>query len=257
MLTRAAVKRRHTDAQVARVVVGHAVESETDNSENVTAFDSYAKLNNIIERTYHCVVDKKKKKKLSHSSRTKDLPADWEDLDTYKYSEYPETGISAQQHVPQAIPGPAARAVQPSRDARSREAIRRAARARAERSPGAEPEIERSRAERGATPPSRLRVAARRLISAAERRFPWLATRVQEPSLDIERSRDTSPKQAIARSRRRSASVLLAAILITAVGGVASVYLNRTDPTLDAAANARESLAEAIRASFSMMAARS
>ena len=32
MLTRAAVKRRHTDAQVARVVVGHAVESETDNS---------------------------------------------------------------------------------------------------------------------------------------------------------------------------------------------------------------------------------
>jgi hypothetical protein len=42
--------------------------------------------------------------------------------------------------------------------------------------------------------------------------------------------------------------VLLAAILITAVGGVASVYLNRTDPTLDAAANARESLAEATRA---------
>jgi hypothetical protein len=144
--------------------------------------------------------------------------------------------------------GPAARAVQPSRDARSREAIRRAARARAERSPGAEPEIERSRAERGATPPSRLRVAAKRLTSAAERRFPWLATRVQEPSLDIERSRATSPKQAIARSRRRSASVLLAAILITAVGGVASVYLNRTDPTLDAAANARESLAEATRA---------
>ena len=144
--------------------------------------------------------------------------------------------------------GPAARVVQPSRDARSREAIRRAARARAERSPGAEPEIERSRAERGATPPSRLRVAAKRLTSAAERRFPWLATRVQEPSLDIERSRDTSPKQAIARSRRRSASVLLAAILITAVGGVASVYLNRTDPTLDAAANARESLAEATRA---------
>ncbi len=144
--------------------------------------------------------------------------------------------------------GPAARVVQPSRDARSREAIRRAARARAERSPGAEPEIEHSRAERGAAPPSRLRIAAKRLTSAAERRFPWLATRAQEPSLDIERSRDTSPKQAIARSRRRSANVLLAAILITAVGGVASVYLNRTDPTLDAAANARESLAEAIRA---------
>ena len=144
--------------------------------------------------------------------------------------------------------GPAARVAQPSRDARSREAIRRAARARAERSPGAEPEIERSRAERGSTPPSRLRVAARRLISAAERRFPWAASRVPEPSLDIERKRQASPKQAIARSRRRSASVLLAAILITAVGGVASVYLNQTNPTLDAAANARESLAEAARA---------
>lgn len=144
--------------------------------------------------------------------------------------------------------GPAARVAQPSRDARSREAIRRAARARAERSPGAEPEIERSRAERGSTPPSRLRVAARRLISAAERRFPWAASRVPEPSLDIERKRKASPKQAIARSRRRSASVLLAAILISAVGGVASVYLNQTNPTLDAAANARESLDEATRA---------
>lgn len=144
--------------------------------------------------------------------------------------------------------GVPARVAQPSRDARNREAARRAARARAERSPGAEPEIERSRAERGATPPSRLRVAAKRLTSAAERRFPWLATRVQAPSLDIERRRDTSPDQAVARSRRRSATVLLAAILITAVGGIANVYLNRTDPTLDAAANARESLAEATRA---------
>ena len=144
--------------------------------------------------------------------------------------------------------GPAARVAQPSRDARNREAIRRAARARAERSPGAEPEIERSRAERGSTPPSRLHTAARRLISAAERRFPWAASRVPEPSLDIERRREVSPKQAIAQSRRRSASVLLTAILITAIGGAASVYLNQTNPTLDAAANARESLAEAARA---------
>lgn len=144
--------------------------------------------------------------------------------------------------------GPAARVAQPSRDARNREAIRRAARARAERSLGAEPEIEHSHAERGAAPPSRLQAAARRLISAAERRFPWAASRVPEPSLDIERRRETSPKQMIERSRRRSASVLLIAIFITAVGGAASVYLNRTDPTLDAAANARNSLAEAARA---------
>lgn len=144
--------------------------------------------------------------------------------------------------------GPAVRAAQPSRDARNHEAIRRAARARAERSLGAEPEIERSRAERGATPPSRLQHAVRRITSAAERRFPWATSRVPEPSLDIERKRVASPAQASAQSRRRSANVLLTAILITALGGAASVYLSRSNPTLDAAANARESLAEAARA---------
>ena len=144
--------------------------------------------------------------------------------------------------------GPVVRGAQPSREARSREAVRRAAQARAERSPGAEPEIERSRAERGVRPPSPLQVAIRRLITAAEQRFPWLASRVPAPSLDIERRRDTSPERATARGRRRSATVLLAAILITATGGAASVYLNRSDPTLDTVANARESLAEASRA---------
>jgi hypothetical protein len=144
--------------------------------------------------------------------------------------------------------GPVERAAQPSREARSREAIRRAAQARAERSPGAEPAIERSRAERGSRPPSPLQVATRRLVSAAERRLPWLASRVPAPSLDVERKRDTSPEKATVRGRRRSATVLLVAILITATGGAASVYLNRSDPTLDAVANAREALAEASRA---------
>ena len=73
-----------------------------DNSENVAAFDSYAKLNNIIEHTYHCVVDKKKKKKLLHNTRKNYPQASWEGLDTYKYSDYPESGISPQQHVPPA-----------------------------------------------------------------------------------------------------------------------------------------------------------
>ena len=144
--------------------------------------------------------------------------------------------------------GQVLRAAQPSREARSREAIRRAARARAERSPGAEPEIERSRAERRAKAPSRLRVTVGQLVRLAERRLPWLATRVPKPSLDVERNPEASPAESAARSRRRSATVLLAAILITAVGGAASVMLNRTDPTLDAAANAREALAEARRA---------
>ena len=141
-----------------------------------------------------------------------------------------------------------ARGVQPSRDARNREAIRRAARARAERSPGAEPAIERSRAERHVRPPNPLQAAIHRLVNAAEQRLPWLAARVPEPSLDIERRRDNSQELAAARGRRRSAIVLLAAILITATGGAASVYLNRSDPTLDAVASARESLAAARRA---------
>ncbi len=45
-----------------KVAVTQIVKSEMDNSENVTAFDIQAKLNSIIERTYHCVVDQKKKK---------------------------------------------------------------------------------------------------------------------------------------------------------------------------------------------------
>ncbi len=87
-----------------------------DNSENVIAFDIQAKLNSIIERTYHCVVDQKKKKKLSHNTRKNYSQASWEGLDTYKYSDYPESGISPQQHVPPAgLPaaGPPAAAAGP------------------------------------------------------------------------------------------------------------------------------------------------
>ncbi len=51
-----------------------------------------AVLNSIIERTYHCVVDQKKKKKLSHNTRKNYSQASWEGLDTYKYSDYPESG---------------------------------------------------------------------------------------------------------------------------------------------------------------------
>jgi hypothetical protein len=71
-----------------------------DNSENVTTFDRYTKLNNFIERTYHCVVDKKKKKKLIHNTRKAHHQANLEDVDTYKYSDYPESGLNPQQHVP-------------------------------------------------------------------------------------------------------------------------------------------------------------
>jgi hypothetical protein len=73
-----------------------------DNSDNITAFDIQTKLNSIIECTYHCVVDQKKKKKLLHNTRKNYPQASWEGLDTYKYSDYPESGIIPQQHVPQA-----------------------------------------------------------------------------------------------------------------------------------------------------------
>ncbi len=102
MLTRAAVKRRYSDAQDAQVAVTQISNGEMDNSDNITAFDIQTKLNSIIERTYHCVVDQKKKKKLLHNTRKNYPQANWEGLDTYKYSDYPESGISPQQHVPQA-----------------------------------------------------------------------------------------------------------------------------------------------------------
>jgi hypothetical protein len=69
MLTRAAVKPCYSDVQDSQVAITRVANSEMDNSENVAAFDGYAKLNNIIERTYHCVVDKKKMKKLSPPSQ--------------------------------------------------------------------------------------------------------------------------------------------------------------------------------------------
>ncbi len=115
MLTRAAVKRCYSDAQDAQVAVTQIIKSEMDSSENVTAFDIQAKLNSIIERTYHCAVNQKKKKKLSHNTRKNYLQASWEGLDTYKYSNFPESGISPQQHVPPAgLPaGPPAAAAGP------------------------------------------------------------------------------------------------------------------------------------------------
>jgi hypothetical protein len=39
-----------------------------DNSENIATMSAYAKLNNIIERTYQSVTDKKKKKNMLHKT---------------------------------------------------------------------------------------------------------------------------------------------------------------------------------------------
>ncbi len=110
MLTRDAVKWHHSDVQDVQVAVTRVAKSEMDNSENVVTLDGYAKLNNIIKRTYCCVVNKKKKKKLLHKTGKAHPQAHYEDLDTYKYSDYPESGISPNQHAPQAATGPQAAA---------------------------------------------------------------------------------------------------------------------------------------------------
>jgi hypothetical protein len=73
-----------------------------DNSDNTISSNAYAKLNNIIRQTYQCVTDKKKKKKSLHNKKLGQLEEDW---DTYKYSDYPESGISPDQHAPPAAPG--------------------------------------------------------------------------------------------------------------------------------------------------------
>ena len=107
MTTRAVAKRRHTDAQVT---VSQIESTQMNNSGNIVTLGAYDKLNNIIKRTYQCVTNKKKKKKLLHHTKMGQLE---EGLDTYKYSDYPESGISPQQHAPPAAAGqpPAAAAV--------------------------------------------------------------------------------------------------------------------------------------------------
>ncbi len=107
MTTQAAVKRCLTDVQVT---VNKIVKPEMDNSDKTLTLSAHAKLKNIIQKTYQCVTDKKKKKKLIPNKK---LGQPQEVLDPYKYSDYPETGISFAQHAPPAAAGqqPAAPAV--------------------------------------------------------------------------------------------------------------------------------------------------
>jgi hypothetical protein len=99
MTTRAAARRHFQDAQLTVI---QKENTEMDNSDNIVSLNAYAKLNNIIRRTYQCVTDKKKKKKSLHNTKLGQLEEDW---DTYKYSDYPESGISPDQHAPPAAPG--------------------------------------------------------------------------------------------------------------------------------------------------------
>jgi hypothetical protein len=99
MTTRAAARRRFQDAQLTVI---RKESTEMDNSDNIVSLNAYAKLTNIIRQTYQCVTDKKKKKKSLHNRKLGQLEEDW---DTYKYSDYPESGISPDQHAPPAAAG--------------------------------------------------------------------------------------------------------------------------------------------------------
>lgn len=136
-----------------------------------------------------------------------------------------------------------------SREGRARDATRRAAKARAERSPGAEPRAERSWAERALTGPSPIKRAAARFVAKLEARFPRLAAKESPPTLSLERvTKRQSVEERATRSRRLAASALLATVLIAALGGGAAIYLNQANPNLDDAASARIAVSEARRA---------
>ena len=135
---------------------------------------------------------------------------------------------------------------QPINQRRARDTARSAAKARAERAPGTEPYIERSWAERATSAPSPIQRATARFMARLEERLPWLANREAEPTLHANReARRRTPEEAAARSRRIAASLLLSAMLIAGVGGVAAIYLNQADPNLDAAAKARSAMSDA------------
>ena len=137
----------------------------------------------------------------------------------------------------------------PSREGRARNAARRAAKARAERSPGAEPRAERSWAEKALTAPSPIQRAAARFVAKLEARFPRLAAKEAPPTLSPEHvAKRQSAEERATRSRRFAASALLATVFIAALGGGAAIYLNQANPNLDDAASARIAMNEARRA---------
>ena len=136
-----------------------------------------------------------------------------------------------------------------SREGRAREAARRAAQARAERSPGSEPRVERSWAERATSAPSPIQRAVARFAATLEARFPRLAAKEVPPTLSPEHvAKRQSAEERATRSRRLAASALLATVLIAALGGGAAIYLNQANPNLDDAASARIAMSDARRA---------
>ena len=141
----------------------------------------------------------------------------------------------------------------PARDQRTGDAVRAAqgvaraeARLRAEHRIAAEPRVERSWRERAATSTSFWQRALARIANEIERRAPWLTITPSEPTLRAPKSGDEQAEHEVQRARRRrSAAVLLAAVLVAGVGGATALVLSGSTPELNAAAQAREALRSA------------
>ncbi|NQW56055.1 MAG: hypothetical protein HQ458_04230 [Chloroflexi bacterium] len=141
----------------------------------------------------------------------------------------------------------------PARDQRTSDAVRAAqetaraeARLRAEHRSAAEPRVERLWRERAATSTSFWQRAAARIANEIERRAPWLTVTPAEPTLRAATGSNEQAEHEVQRTRRRrSAAILLAAVLVAGVGGATALVLNGSTPELDAAAKAREALRSA------------
>ena len=141
----------------------------------------------------------------------------------------------------------------PARDRRTVDAVRAAqevaraeARLRAEHRSIAEPLVERSWGEPPTTTTSFWQRTAARLANEIERRAPWLTITPAAPTLQVEAGGKEQSEHEVQRiRRRRSASILLIAVLVAGVGGATALILSGSTPVLSDAANAREALRNA------------
>lgn len=141
----------------------------------------------------------------------------------------------------------------PGRDQRTGDAVRAAqevargeARLRAEHRSIAEPLVERSWRERATTSSSFWQRTVAHLANEIERRAPWLTITPSAPTLQVEAGGDEQAEHEVQRiRRRRSASILLIAVLVAGAGGATALVLSGSTPALSDAAKAREALRNA------------